>query len=262
MDGTTRDEGRDGGRSFVDRDLRGARFERCDLRGAVVRGSAVGGLEVDDPWLLEEQLGVVVNGVDVTAYVAAELDRRYPGRALRTAADPGGLRAAWTAVEDAWAARLDRVATMPAGTVDASVAGEWSFAQTLRHLVMATDVWLRQTVQGVPDALHPVGQPHAEYATDGYDLSVFSDAQPTYDEVLTVRAERQAMVRGHLASMDDDELARLCPHPWSTEHQVSVLQCLQTIVGEEWEHLRYADRDLDALAAGPSGSPTSAGVAS
>ena len=41
----------DVGRRFVEEDLAGSRFERCDLTGAVVRGSAVGGLEVDDPWL-------------------------------------------------------------------------------------------------------------------------------------------------------------------------------------------------------------------
>ena len=30
-----------------------------------------------------------------------------------------------------------------------SVAGEWSFAQTLRHLVLATDTWLRRSVQEI-----------------------------------------------------------------------------------------------------------------
>jgi len=35
---------------------------------------------------------------------------------------------------------------MPPGTVDRRVGGEWSFAQTLRHLVMATDTWLGKPV--------------------------------------------------------------------------------------------------------------------
>ena len=35
---------------------------------------------------------------------------------------------------------------MPAGSVDASVDGEWSFAQTLRHLILATDTWLARGI--------------------------------------------------------------------------------------------------------------------
>jgi len=30
--------------------------------------------------------------------------------------------------------------------VDVSVGGEWSFAQTLRHLVLATDTWLGRAI--------------------------------------------------------------------------------------------------------------------
>ncbi|WP_413463616.1 DinB family protein [Arthrobacter sp. SO3] len=48
------------------------------------------------------------------------------------------MRAAWARLERTWSATLERVAAMPAGTADISVDGEWSFAQTLRHLVMAT----------------------------------------------------------------------------------------------------------------------------
>ena len=62
---------------------------------------------------------------------------------------------------------------MPAGTVDESVDGEWSFAQTLRHLVMATDMWLRGAILGVEQPFHPIGQPNVEYETDGDDMSVF-----------------------------------------------------------------------------------------
>ena len=82
--------------------------------------------------------------MDVVPFVEAELNRRFPGRAARRAGDPDGLRAAWAVLERTWAETLARVAAMPAGTVDISVDGEWSFAQTLRHLVMATDtVWMR-----------------------------------------------------------------------------------------------------------------------
>ena len=133
------------GAEFVGADLRGARFVGADLSGVVMRGVDVLGVDIDAPWLPEGEF-FRVNGVDVIPFVEAELDRRFPGRAGRRAADPEGLRAAWAALEHTWAATLGRVAAMPAGTVDVSVAGEWSFAQTLRHLVFATDMWLGRGV--------------------------------------------------------------------------------------------------------------------
>lgn len=233
-------------RSFVDEDLAGARFERCWMTDAVIRGSGVSGMEIDDPWLLEDGGSLVVNGVDVAAYVDAELDRRFPGRSLRLAASAEDLRLAWGAVERAWAGAVDRALTMPAGAVDVSVAGEWSFAQTLRHLVMATDTWLRRSIQGLDEPYHPIGQPHAEYATDGFDLTVFSETSPSFDRVLEVRAGRLAMVREFLADLTDEQLQDASTNPWAREHPCRVLDSLQTILNEEWEHLRYAVRDLDA----------------
>lgn len=238
----------DGGREFVDADLRGARFVRSTLAGAVMRGVDVEGADIDAPWLPGGAL--LVNGVDVVPYVEAELDRRFPGRALRGATDPDGLRAAWAAVERTWAATLDRVAAMPPGTADVSVAGEWSFAQTLRHLVMATDTWLRGAVLGVERPYHPIGQSNAEYAADGHDPSVFAAEQPDYAEVLAVRAGRVAMVREHLAGVTAADLAAERRNPWAPEYPETVLSCLHTILEEEWEHHRFAVRDLDAIAAG------------
>lgn len=240
----------DGGRRFVEEDLAGARFERCDLTGAVVRGSAVGGLEVDDPWLGRAGEVLLVNGVDVVPFVEAELDRRFPGRSLRRETTAEGLRRAWDAVGAAWGAALDRAAALPPGSVDVRVEGEWSFAETLRHLVMATDAWLRVSVLGVAfdEALHPWGLPHAEFATDGFDVSGFIDP-PSYDAVLAVRAKRVAMVTDHLADLDDVDLTAPALHVWAPEVPRQVLQSLHTILAEEWEHLRYALRDLAVLEA-------------
>ena len=148
-----------------------------------------------------------VNGVDVVPFVEAELNRRFPGRAERRAGDPDGLRAAWAALERTWAATLERVAAMPAGTVDVSVDGEWSFAQTLRHLVLATDMWLGRAVLEIEQPFHPLGLPDAAHEADGYDMSVFTTATPSYDEVLEARAGRVAMVRDFLATVTPDELA-------------------------------------------------------
>jgi hypothetical protein len=190
-----------------------------------------------------------VNGVDVIPLVEAELNRRFPGRADRRAEDPDGLRAAWAALERTWAATLARVAAMPAGTVDVSVAGEWSFAQTLRHLVMATDAWLGRAILGIEQPFHPIGQPNAEYETDGNDMSIFTTATPPYAEVLEVRAGRVTMVRDFLATVTSDQLAEARRNPWAPEYQQSTLSCLHVILREEWEHHRYAVRDLEAIEA-------------
>ena len=240
-------------RQFVDADLAGARFTGCSLAGAVMRGVDVDRLEIDAPWLTEDGGSLVVNGVDVAPLVDAELDRRLPGRSRRRASDPAGLCEAWEALQQTWARTIERAAAMPAGTVDTSVDGEWSFAQTLRHLVFATDVWLRRTVQRVEEPYHPIGQPHVEFATDGYDTSFLRRTPPTYDEVLAVRAERVAMVREHLAAVTPEDLLATNPSPWDPDHAQSTLSCLHVILDEEWEHLRYALRDLDALAARTAG---------
>ncbi|WP_246455992.1 DinB family protein [Nocardioides mesophilus] len=152
-------------------------------------------------------------------------------------------------MERTWAATLERVAAMPAGTVDVSVAGEWSFAQTLRHLVMATDTWLGRAILELEQPLHPIGQPNVEYATDGYDMSVFTTLTPSYAEVLEVRAGRVAMVRNYLTTVTAQELTARRTNPWDPEHAETVVSCLHVILNEEWEHHRYAVRDLDTIEA-------------
>ncbi|MEO5851058.1 MAG: DinB family protein [Nocardioides sp.] len=231
------------GAEFVDTNLRGARFVRGDLSEIRMRAVLIESADIDAPWLGS----LLVNGVDVAPLVEAELNRRFPGRADRRAETPEALRAAWSHVEQSWDAAVVRAEAMPAGTIDISVEGEWTFAQTLRHLVMATDTWLRGAVLKVEQPYHPAGMPHAEYATDGYDPSVFSTPDPSHDEVLAVRAQRVAMVRDYLADVTPELLDETRASPWAPDHQKSVRSCLHTILVEEWEHLRYALRDLDAI---------------
>jgi len=235
---------------FVDRNLHDARFVRVDLSGAVMRAVDISGADIDAPWLLEGENSLLVNGVDVAPFVDAELNRRFPGRAARRADDPAGLRAAWAALELAWSAAIGRADAMPTGTVDISVDGEWSFAQTLRHLIMATDSWLRRAILEIEQPFHPIGQPNVEYETDGNDMSVFSTVAPSFAEVLEVRADRVGLVRDFLATVTPADLAVTRRNPWAPEYPETTLSCVHTILEEEWEHLRYAVRDLDAIAAG------------
>lgn len=235
--------------AFVDVDLRGARFVRADLSGAVLRGVDVQGMDLDAPWLSEDGGSLLVNGVDVAPLVEAELDRRFPGRSERRATTPEGLRSAWAAVERTWTATVARAEALPQGSVDVEVEGEWSFAQTLRHLVMATDTWLGRGVLGLSlqEATHPLGVPNAEYAADGHDISVFATRTPSWGDVLQARAERVAMVRDFLADLTPERLTVRCRHPWDPASTVSTLHCLHVVLHEEWEHHRYAVRDLAAL---------------
>jgi len=235
------------GAEFVETDLRGARFVGADLSGVVMRGVDIQGADIDAPWLFDGESFLRVNGVDVLPFVEAELNRRFPGRADQRAADPKGLRAAWATLERTWAATLERAAAMPAGTVDISVDGEWSFAQTLRHLVLATDTWLRRAILEIEQPFHPLGQKGG--GDDGLDMSIFSTTKPSYAEVLEARAGRVAMVRDFLATVTSDELATPRRNPWSPEYPETTLSCLHVILVEEWEHHRYAVRDLDTIEA-------------
>jgi hypothetical protein len=236
---------------FLDADLRGARFVGVDLSDVVMRGVDVSGADIDAPWLLDGESSLRVNGIDVAPFVDAELNRRFPGRGERRAKDPDGLRDAWATLERTWAATLERAAAMPAGTVDVSVGGEWSFAQTLRHLVLATDMWLGRAVLESEQPFHPIGQLDTGTEDDGVDMSIFATVAPSYAEVLEVRAGRVAMVRDFLATVTPEVLAATRRNPHAPEQPETVLSCLHVVLEEEWEHHRYAVRDLDAIEAKP-----------
>jgi hypothetical protein len=229
----------------VDVSLRGARFVGADLSGVVMRGVDVKGADIDAPWLYANDGSLVVNGVDVAPLVDAELNRRFPGRADRRAKDPDGLRAAWETLQQTWAATLERVSAMPAGTVDVSVDGEWSFAQTLRHLVLATDMWLGRAILEIERPFHPIGLPDVGDHPDGNDA--FTTGTPSYADVLDARAGRVAMVRDFIATITSNELAATRRNPHAPEHPETVRSCLHVILEEEWEHLRFALRDLDTV---------------
>ncbi len=81
-------------------------------------------------------------------------------------------------------------------------------------------------------------------------MSVFATSTPSYAEVLDVRAGRVAMVREFLAGVTSDELTATRKNPHDPAYPETILACLHVIFGEEWDHLRYAVRDLDATEAG------------
>src|SRR5699024_1470540 len=60
--------------------------------------------------------------------------------------------------------------------------------------------------------------------------------------------DRQAQVRAFLAAATTQLLVEECPNPNDPSGGgETVRRCVQVILEEEWEHLRFATRDLDAL---------------
>lgn len=236
------------GATFMVRDLTGARFIDCDLSQ----------VKVVDAYLVDVDVSgyvsnLVVNGVDVTAFVDAELDRRHPERVqlreMRTADD---FRAMWRTVERLWADTVARAERLPEPARHVRVDDEWSFVETLRHLVFITDSWASRTILDEPMPYHRLAIPQTAYApADAATLGMDLDARPSYAEVLEARADRMALVRRILDDLTDAELGRACtraPAPGYPEESRPVGDCLGVVFEEECEHQRIAERDLSALA--------------
>ncbi len=237
------------GASFTGADFTGANFRDCDLRQ----------VKITDSWLVDVSVSglvgnFVVNDVDVTAFVEGELDRRHPERvqlrAMRTADD---YRAMWDTIERLWPDTVARAGQLPEPALHLRVDDEWSFVETLRHLVFATDAWAGRTILDEPMPYHPLGLPHTGYPpADAAALGIDLDARPPLAEVMEVRGNRMALVRGIVDELTDAGLERVCPRlpaPGYPEDTRSVGRCLRVVMKEECEHRRYAVRDLAVLEA-------------
>jgi DinB superfamily/Pentapeptide repeats (8 copies) len=250
---------------FLDTDLRGSRFERADLtdaqfrnvdltgaefRGVDFQNVVMRGIEMLNVSMYGEFQNVTINGVEVWPLVNAELDRRYPDRAKMRPTDPAGFREAWDTVERLWAGTVERARGLPPELLHESVDGEWSFIQTLRHLVFATDSWIRRGMLGDPSPWDPLGLPWSEMP-DTPGVPNDRDARPSLDEVLELRRDRMSTVRTVVDGLTDESLAgetKPVEGPgWPPPRSFPVRECLLVILNEEWEHRLYAERDLHAL---------------
>jgi hypothetical protein len=140
------------GARFHDVDLAGADFRQVDLTGARMRDAVLVNVDISG-----EIGNLRVNGVDVVPLVEAELNRRYPDRVKMRPADAGGFREAWDILDWLWQQTVARARRMPPELLHERVDGEWSFIETLRHLVFATDAWVRRAILGDPSPLGPAG---------------------------------------------------------------------------------------------------------
>jgi hypothetical protein len=249
---------------FRDQDLAGARFENVNLRGATftrvrlsdvqlksvdLTGARLVNVDLIDVEISGDLHNLVVNGVDIAPLVEAELDRRLPDRVKMRPDDADGFREGWALLEKLWAETVAHARTFAEADLHRSVNNEWSFIQTLRHLNFASAAWVGRMVLGTASPWHPLDLPWDE-APGWDDIPWDREVRPSLDEVLAVRAERQAMVRGVVGSLTDEQLAsdvtRTEPG-WPRLENFALKQCLRIVLNEEWEHRLYAERDLAQL---------------
>jgi hypothetical protein len=98
---------------------------------------------------------------------------------------------------------------------------------------------------------HPIGLPQSWYpAADAAALGIDLAAEPSYDDILSARAGRMAVMRRIVAGLTDDSLGRLCqrsPAPGYPDEERTVIDCVAVVMDEEIEHYRFAVRDLAVL---------------
>ncbi len=231
-------EGDLAGAVFWGADLRGARFRDVDLTGAAISHALVVDVEID---AFVDRM--VVNGVDITAYVN-DHDPWYPLRAMLRPETPEAMRATWAALEAEWDTTLTMARARPEAALDDSVDGEWSFVQTVRHLVFAMDKWFTAPVLGA--GFHPIGLPNSgsvEFPWPDLDAGL----TPSLSEALAVRADRAERFRDFLETVEAADFGRPVE---VLENGTNPLQeCLFTVFEEEFWHNRYARRDLGLLSA-------------
>src|SRR5687768_1247976 len=242
--------------SLTDARVRDVEVVRASFWRVRMRGAWIGEVVIDG-----QIAGLRINGVDVGPLIDAELDRRHPDRAKMHPADVAGFREAWDIVESLWAGTVDRARALPPELLHERVDGEWSFIQTLRHLVFATDIWVRRAILGDPTPWHPLSLPFDEMTPDPA-VPWDRDARPSLDEVLVLRADRMQTVRRVIENLTEETLAGTTEpvdgpgYPDAARYPVA--ECLGTVLNEEWEHHLYAERDLDVLEGSSCSSSESA----
>ena len=252
------------GSSFERVDLTGARFRATDLigasfRGVDFRGVVMRGVELVDVRISGELQNVLVNGVDIAPLVEAELDRRDPDRAKMRPTQPAGFREAWDVLERLWDGTVQRARGFDPELLHVSVDDEFSFIETLRHLVFATDAWVRRVILGDPSPWSPLDLPWDEMA-DTPGIPRDREVRPSLDEVVALRRDRMATVRTVIDGLTAESLARSTEPVeaagWPPPRSFPVSECLLIILNEEWYHRQFAERDLDALEKGSSRQAT------
>ncbi|BCY10413.1 DinB family protein [Actinoplanes sp. L3-i22] len=229
---------------FINEDFNGVWFRNVYFEGAHFRGAYLVNADIDG--VID---GLRINGVEVAPLVEAELNRRYPERVKMSPTDAAGFREAYAILERLWAETVEKARKLPPELLHERVDGEWSFIETLRHLVFATDSWVLRAVLGQPAPWSPLGLPHDEMPAEMTAVVPWDRAaRPSLDEIVAVRRERADVVRKLLEDFDLEGSTVPVEAPgYPPTASYPVRRCVGAIITEEWEHRLFAERDLDAL---------------
>jgi len=230
-------------------DLRDLNFEGARLRNVNFHNARITGAWLEDASIEGDFEGLTMNGVEVAPLIEGELRRRHPILAKIDSRSAAALRESLEDVYAIWDALGARAEAMGEAGLHTQVDEEWSFTETTRHLIYATDAWFRHCVLDDPDAYHALALSHTE--ARGFDPGIDLDASPTFAEVMQVRRANQSQLRAYLAPLTDDDVAQTCTptHPGHPSGTFRIGQAIGVIVNEEFWHSTYANRDLDALTA-------------
>src|SRR5262245_44385439 len=239
---------------FNREDLSGSVFDQVELSGARFRNVHLEGAEFRGVWadrlVIDGGFGeLIFNEVDVVPLWRAELSRRHPEFAMLAPDDADGYRAVWPLLEGPWEQTVARARALPEELLHERVDDEWSFIETLRHMLMVHDAWLRRAVLHESDPFDPLGLPHDEMP-DIEGVPRDPDARPSLDDVLRRREERLAIAREFFAGLQDELLAgdtTVTGPGYPEAGTYAVTRCLNAVLDEEWWHRRFAERDLSVL---------------
>jgi hypothetical protein len=168
--------------------------------------------------------------------VRAELDGLYPERVRLRPTDAAGVREGFALVDALWTPTIAQARALPSERLHERVRGEWSFVETLRHLLFAWEAWMTRMVLGEKVGYHEWAVPPDVMPTTRVEL----------EPVLELRAQRAAGVREYVTALTDEDLSRRVT-PWdgvAWPPEQPILYCCQLILREEWWHHYIAVRDL------------------
>jgi hypothetical protein len=157
--------------------------------------------------------------------------------------DPAGLLAAWGEVDEFWAETVAQAMGLGEEQLNTRVRGEWSFIETLRHLINVTDAWIGDLVLEQEHPYDPIGLP-PDFFTPGPELGLDLEAKPSLTRVLGSRRGRMSEMHDAIVGVRVDGLDRICERFGG---QFTVLGAFQNVIFEEWAHHVYAIRDLASL---------------
>jgi uncharacterized damage-inducible protein DinB len=227
------------GAVFWGANLTGAHFRDVDLTNTTITHACLANVDIDA--IIDK---LIINGVDVTVHVN-ERDPWYPLRAMIHETGLNDMAATWAALEGEWAKTIARAQALPDDALHQSVNDEWSFVQTLRHMVFAIDKWFTAPILG--ESFHPIGLPNkgsVGFPWPDLDQSL----QPPASEALVAFANRSKKFRDFIASVTEADFTRSIEVLENGTNPLNM--CLWVVFEEAFWHNRYAARDLSLLEAG------------